>query len=129
MENRTIRIDLVKFAIYILKRSWILALCGAVGFGLMYWRTARNPDTYTASGTMYTYNGNPNMVNYQYISQGDLNAAMQLLDTYMVVIRSDKVMNTVTERLARDYPGIDPSFISGTLSMGSVSETGVMQCH
>ena len=75
-------IDLVKLLLYILKHGWLLILCGAIGCGVMYWRTAsRQIDTYTASGTMYVYNGNPNMVNYQYASSMDLTSAVQLLDT------------------------------------------------
>ena len=120
-------IDLVRLAIYILKRCWLLIICAAVGFGFMYWQTSRQPATYTASGTMYVYNGNPNLVNYQYTSISDLNSAVALLDTYMVVIKSNKVMDVVVERLMGDYPGITSAQIASSLSMGSVSETGVMQ--
>ena len=128
MQNRTAKIDLVRLLWYMLWRSWLIILCAVIGGAGMYVYTVRtHVDTYTASGTMYVYNGNPNLVNYQYTSSGDLNSAVQLLDTYMVVVRSKKVMDVVAERLAPDYPGIDPSAIAGTLSMGSVSETGVLR--
>ncbi len=121
-------IDLGKLMLFILKNSWLVILCAAICFGVMYWRTAsRQVDTYTASGTMYVYNGNPNLVNYQYTSTSDLNSAIQLLDTYSVVVRSNKVLDAVAERLSADYPGITPEFINSTLSMGSVSDTGVMR--
>lgn len=125
--NKRNSIDLVKLAVYILKRCWLLILCAAIGFGVMYWRVSRKPDTYTASGTMYVYNGNPNLVNYQYTSISDLSSAVALMDTYMVVVKSNKVMDVVVERLSTDYPGITGTYIASTLSMGSVSETGVMQ--
>ncbi len=128
MERKAIRIDLKKLMIYVLKRAWLPIILAAIGFAGYYWYTANKlPDTYTASGTMYVYNGNPNLVNYQYTSSNDLNSAVQLLDTYMVVVRSNKVMDAVAERLAPDYPGILPEFIASTLSMGSVSQTGVLQ--
>ena len=128
MKNRTIQIDLVKLLLTLLRRAWIIVLCGIIGFALVYFRsTSSQTETYTASGTMYVYNGNPNMVNYQYASLSDLNSAVQLLDTYLVVVRSNKVMNAVAERLAPDYPGIQAGYIASTLSMGSVSETGVLQ--
>ena len=128
MTRQTNQIDLVKLTLYILKRIWLVIICAAIGFAGMYWYTvSHQQDTYTAKATMYVYNGNPNLVNYQYTNVSDLNSAVQLLDTYMVVVRSNKVMDVVVERLIKDYPGITPGFISGSLSMGSVSETGVLE--
>ena len=128
MEGQAFNIDLLKLAKYILKRIWLVIICAAVGFGAMYYQVAyRQVDTYAASGTMYVYNGNPNVVNYQYVSSGDLSSAVKLIDTYMVVVKSNKVMDSVAERLSATYPGISISTISGSLSMGSVSETGVLQ--
>ena len=128
MENYVSEINPIKLIVYILKRIWLVLICAAIGFGGLYWYTAyKLPNTYTASGTMYVYNGNPNLVNYQYTNSSDLNSAVQLLDTYMVVVKSDKVLDAVAERLSADYPGIKPAYISSTLSMGSVSETGVLR--
>lgn len=128
MRNKSVQIDLVKLILYVLKRIWLVIICAAIGFGVFYWlASSRQIDTYTASGTMYVYNGNPNLVNYQYTSSSDLNSAVQLLDTYMVVVKSDKVMDAVAERLSAQYPGILPEYISSTLSMGSVAETGVLR--
>ena len=127
MENSVFRIDLVKMIRYVLKRIWVLILCAAIGFGLRYWNTThRMPTTYTASGTMYVYNSNPNLVNYQYATALDLDSAVKLIDTYMIVVKSNKVMEVVTDRLAADYPGIIPGFIASSLHMSSVSETGVV---
>ncbi len=130
MGNGAQKIDIKKLAIYLLKRLWIIVLCAGIGFAVMYCRTKYNQhDTYTASATMYVINGNPNLVNYQYTNANDLNSAVLLLDTYMVVVRSNKVMDVVAERLSNDYPGIYAGYISNTLSMGSVSETGVLRIN
>ena len=130
MGKSTTSIDLVKLAFYILKRIWLVILCAALGCGAMYWYTvSRQVDTYTASGTMYVYNGNPNVVNYQYTNTADLSSAVQLIDTYQVVVKSNKVMDAVAERLSPTYPTISPSFIAGSISMASVSETGVVQVN
>ena len=127
MDNNVFRIDLIKLIRYVLKRIWVLILCAAIGFGLRYWHTThRMPITYTASGTMYVYNSNPNLVNYQYATSMDLDSAVKLIDTYMIVVKSNKVMEVVTDRLAADYPGIVPGFIAASLHMSSVSETGVV---
>lgn len=128
MDTRGIRIDVLKLVKYYLKRIWILAICGIIGFAAMYFYTLRSTyDTYTAAGTMYVGNGNPAATNYQYTSSNDLDSAVKLIDTYMVVIKSNKVLDVITERLAPQYPQITPGFIAGCLSAGSVSETSVLQ--
>jgi len=130
MGNGSQRINFAKFFLYLLKRAWILIICAGIGFAALFSYTKfYQKDTYTAFATMYVINANPNLVNYQYTNVSDLNSAVQLLDTYMVVIRSAKVMNAVAERLNGDYPGISTGFISNTLSMGSVSDTGVLQIN
>ncbi len=122
------QINIKKLLFYILKRCWLIILCAAIGFAGMYWYTAHyQKETYTASATIYVLNGNPNVVNYQYTNMNDLSSAVALLDTYMVVIKSTKVMSVVTERLIAEYPWIFADYIASTLSMGSVSETGVMR--
>ena len=128
MGSATQKIDLKKLAAFLLKRCWIIILCAAIGFtGLYCYTKYYQKDTYTAYATMYVLNGNPNLVNYQYANANDLSSAVQLLDTYMVVVRSSKVMNVVAERLMNDYPGIYADYISSTLYMGSVSQTGVLR--
>ena len=128
MDNSTTRIDLLKLIRYILKHILLPIILAVVGFVAMYgYASYRTPNVYTASGTMYVYNANPNTLNYQYTSSTDLNSAVQLIDTYMIVVKSNKVMDVVAERLAKDYPGIQPGFIAATLSMASVSETGVVR--
>ena len=128
MDNGVVKLDLVKLIKYILKRIWLPIILAAAGFLSMYFYTNMSmPDTYTASGTMYVYNANPNTLNYQYTSSNDLDSAVKLIDTYMIVAKSNKVMDVVAERLAPEYPGIKPEFIANTLSMASVSETGVVK--
>lgn len=128
MESNSQKIDIKKLFIYLLKRVWIIIICAGIGFAGMYCYTEYfKRDTYTAHATMYVINANPNLVNYQYANAADLTSAVQLLDTYMVVVRSNKVMDVVAERLNSKYPGIPAGYISNTLSMGSVSQTGVMQ--
>lgn len=130
MGEKSQKIDLKKLFFFVLKRIWIVIICAGIGFGGMYYYTRYYlPDTYTAYATMYVLNMNPNLVNYQYANISDLNSAVQLLDTYMVVVRSSKVMDVVAERLQANYPGINASYISSTLSMGSVGDTGVLQIN
>ena len=127
MERRGNRIDFIKLMLYILKRAWFVVLCAELGFaGMYYYSTRMVPETYTASGTIYVNNGAANLADYQYTSSYDLNSAVQLTKTYLVVVKSDKVMNAVVERLSNDYPDITTSQISNSLSMGNVSDTAVV---
>lgn len=128
METRGIRIDLIKLISFFIKRLWIMILCGVIGFVAMYLYTSMTvSDSYTAYGTMYVGNGNPAATNYQYASSSDLDSAVKLIDTYMVVVKSNKVLDVITERLASQYPQISPGFIAASLSAGSVSGTSVLQ--
>ncbi len=130
MKSNLQKIDIKRLAAFLLKFIWIIILCASIGFaGLYIYTKDYQKDTYTASATMYVINGNPNLVNYQYANANDLSSAVQLLDTYMVVVRSKKVMDVVAERLIKDYPGIYADYISSTLSMGSVADTGVLRIN
>lgn len=127
MERKSIKIDLLKLIMFVLKRCWLVIICAVLGFSALYLYTSRMlPDTYTASGTMYVNNGNPNLENYQYTNTNDLDSALKLIDTYMVVVKSEKVMSGVIDRLSEEYPGISAGMVSDSLSMASVSETGVV---
>ena len=130
MANKELTIDVMKFIRFVLRFIWVPILIAAFACGLIYWRTAyRTPKTYTAHGTMYVYNSNPNLINYQYTSTLDLDSAVQLIDTYMIVVRSNKVLDVIVERLSGEYPGIEPAFVSSSLSMASISQTGVVSVN
>lgn len=127
MNNRKVTIDLARLGLFLLKRAWLLVLCGAIGFAYMYHRASQGTDTYTASGTMYVYNANPNLVNYGYTNVSDLDSAVLLVDTYAQVVKSNRVLDAIAERMSAKYPGILPGVIGGSLYMASVNETGVVR--
>ena len=128
MKNKTFRIDIKKLTVFLVKNCWLIIIFAVIGFAGLYGYTRfYQEDTYSAYATMYVLNGNPNLVNYQYTNSSDLNSALQLLDTYMVVVRSKKVMNVVAERLSPTYPKISTGYIANSLSMGSVADTGVLR--
>ncbi|MBR4711005.1 MAG: polysaccharide biosynthesis tyrosine autokinase [Clostridia bacterium] len=134
------RLDLLKMLKFVLKFCWVMILCGAIGFGVMYYRASKRPDVYTASGTMYIINANSSLYNYSYLSTSDVTAAVQLINTYSVLIRSDRVMSKVLDypvevvdeygeatgemiTLREKYPGLTASGIASTISMYAVQDT------
>ncbi len=135
-------IDLARLAVYILKRIWLVILCAAIGFGVMYYRASKAPDTYTASGTMFVTNSNPNLVNYGYTSISDISSAVQLVNIYSEVVKSEVVMQRVLEYaietreingveqdvlLSQKYPQISTGYIRGIISMNSVNSTPMVR--
>ena len=142
MNKQRTTIDLAKLAIYILKRIWLPILCAAVGFGVMYYRASKAPDTFTASGTMFVTNSNPNLVNYGYTSTSDISSAVQLVNIYSEVVKSETVMQRVLEYeiapagengteqatlLSQKYPGLSTDYIRKVISMKSVNSTPMVQ--
>lgn len=124
-ENRTMSIDFIKLAKFILTRLWIVLLCAAIGAAAMFAYSSKTTRvSYTASATMYVVSNNPNLVNYQYTSASDIDNAVRLIDTYSVVMKSDRVLDVVSERLSRRMSN---AAIASTLSMTSVSKTGVVR--
>lgn len=142
MNKQTTSIDFTKLAIYILKRIWLPILCAAIGFGVMYWRSSKAPDTYTASGTMFVTNSNPNLVNYGYASTSDISSAVKLVNIYSEVVKSENVMQRVLEYrietveednveqdllLSQKYPEITTDYIRNVIAMRSVNETPMVR--
>lgn len=140
--NKQRSIDLAKLAVYILKRVWLVVICAAIGFGVMYYRASKRIDTYTASGTMFVTNNNPNLINYGYTSTNDISSAVTLVNIYSEVIKSEAVMQRVLEYpimtaeeagteqdvlLSQKYQGLTSDYIRATVSMKSVHETPMVQ--
>ena len=127
MKKKANQIDLVKMLFFILKHLWLLVLCAELGFGAFYmYMTRRMPETYTATGTMYVSSYNPEYIDDEYTRPGDLSSASQLIKTLLVVVKRDSVMSKVADRVSETHPGIDAGMVSSSLSMESVSETGVV---
>ncbi len=142
MNKQKTSINLVKLAFYILKRIWLVIICAAIGFGIIYYRASKEPDTYTASGTMFVTNSNPNLINYGYTSTTDISSAVQLVNIYSEVVRSETVMQRVLEYriesaeedgvdqdllLSQKYPGLSTAYIRKVVSMFSVNETPMVR--
>ena len=142
MNKQKSSINLIKLALYILKRIWLVIICAAIGFYVMYSRASKAVDTYTASGTMFVTNSNPNLINYGYASTSDISSAVQLVNIYSEVVRSETVMQRVLEYrvetvekdgvkedllLGQKYPWLTTDYIRSSISMISVNETPMVR--
>ena len=132
--KRTGKIDITKLLKYMLKKSWFIVLCTALGFGLFYLISTRYyPDTFTASGTLYVSNGDyasseesDENTPKQYVSAGDLEAGVGLLYSYETIIKSDRMMNKVLEIIEPKHSGITKKNLSNWILLESVEKTGVI---
>ncbi|MDO4547090.1 MAG: polysaccharide biosynthesis tyrosine autokinase [Clostridia bacterium] len=127
MEGTMLEIDLGKLIRRVLRRAWLIVLCGAIAaVGAYYYTLNTTSDTYTAYASMYVSNNNPNAASFQYASTSDLDTAIRLAETYKVVIRSNKVLDVVAERLGGTYSTDE---IASCIYVDSVADTEVMQIY
>lgn len=117
--KETMEIDLSKFAKLLLKRIWVVVLCAAIlgsAVFLYTWKFVK--PTYTATVTMYVNNNAGS--NSSSVSSSNLAVALQLVKTYVNIIRSDAVLDKVIEETGLLLTASD---IRSMMSAESVDET------
>ncbi len=123
--GKALEIDFVKLVKVLLRNIWLIILLASIGGSAAYYYVHNYVyDVYTASATLYVYTNNPNQTNYQYANQADLNTATRLMETYMVVIRSNKVMEAVLTKVGFGFP---PDVLAQLIRVGPVQGTEVMK--
>lgn len=75
---------------------------------------------YTSEAKLYVYNEKNDE---KYITSGDLTVSKSLVDTYLIIIRSDPVLEEVARRLKSAYPDITAKSINKMLSGSAINET------
>lgn len=89
-------IDLRELFNVLLKRAWIIVLCAVlVGSAMLVYTATCVTPKYQASVTMYV-NNNSSKDN-DYVSANDLSVALRLVETYVSIVISDKVLDRVIE--------------------------------
>lgn len=111
----------IKQLLYLLwqKIYWIITCAvigGAIAFLISYFMIT---PIYTASASLYVYN-NDGSRNTNTISQSDLVASQKLVDTYIVIIKSDTVLEKVARASGYNYSA---NRIRSMLSASSINGT------
>lgn len=106
----------------ILKRGWIILLCAILtaAISLVYTVNFVTP-TYKASATMYVSNSTGSGM-----TSSDLAVALQLANTYVIIIQSDEVLNKVVEKTGLN---LTVSQIRGMMSAEVINETEVFRVN
>ena len=96
----------------------IISLIGMATFGGFTYCFV-NP-RYTATAKLYVYNEKNDE---RYITTGDLTVSKSLVDTYLIIIRSDPVLEQVADKLHGTYPELTAKKISNMLTGSAINET------
>lgn len=96
----------------------IISLIGMAAFGGFTYCFV-SPE-YTATAKLYVYNEKNDE---RYITTGDLSVSKSLVDTYLIIIRSDPVLERVADKLQGEYPGLTAKKINGMLKGSAINET------
>lgn len=96
----------------------IVSLIGMVTFGGFTYCFV-NPE-YTATAKLYVYNEKNDD---RYITTGDLTVSKSLVDTYLIIIRSDPVLEQVANKLRGTYSELTAKKINGMLTGSAINET------
>lgn len=98
----TNEINLLKIANSLLKRLWIIILALILGASAGYFYTDRYVrETYTATTTMYVRNQDD--TDSGEINGNDISVSQKLVDTFLVLLTSNKVINEVKEVTGLNY--------------------------
>ena len=114
---------------YIIKKRIALmlvvgAICGAFGGAYAFFTNVR---TYTATTSYYVYS-NPDYANDTSvnISGADFSTAKALVQSYLIVLKSDTVMKAVIDDLGISY---SPSALAGMISYQMVEDTAIFNVY
>ncbi len=122
-ERDMIEIDLLKLVLILWRKAWAIILAmivmGGIAFGVTY--NFIEP-TYQASIKVYV--NNASQTNTGVVSQSELTVAKQLVQTYIVTLKSRTTLNEVIKQANLDY---DFEELSGMISAQAVDNTEVFE--
>ena len=101
--DEVLEIDLQKLLMAYLRKWWLILLCGLVvaGGALLYTVKFITP-LYQANVSVYVNNSSNNQP-VDYVTSSNLDASQKLVNTYINIAKSDRVLDLVAEKLNGDY--------------------------
>ena len=124
--NKTKELDLRLLMLALMRKLWLIVLCavviGAVAFGYTkYFVTPK----YTASVTIYVNNNRLNIEgNTAALTASDISVAQRLVSTYVITLKSDRVLNKVAQELDMK---LSADRIRSMISASAVENTEVFE--
>lgn len=88
----------------LLKKAWLLLLCAAAGFILLFMLAKFVlPRQYTSSVSMYVNNNTDKTPITNAVNINDINASQKLVNTYIVILQDDEVLLDIAQQLTESY--------------------------
>lgn len=124
--SKGIEIDLQELLMLYLRKWWAIVLCavlaGAIALGGTYFLMT---PMYKANVSVYV-NNNRESPEDGYVSYNDLSVSLRLVNTYINIITSDRVMDKVSTALNNEYTS---NQIAGWLSAEQVANTEIFRIY
>lgn len=122
--KETLELDLKEVFKIIKLRLWIILLCAVITGGAVYgYMTQFVPDVYSAKVSMYINNGEKGDAG-DGITSANLTAAQKLVDTYVRMIKSDRILDRVIEKTNYE---LKASQVRDMLSASAVNDTAMFE--
>ena len=105
-----------------LRRWWIIVLClliGAMSALGVVWKFVT--PTYRAKVSIYVSN-NKSVESLDYLSSSDISASLRLVNTYISITKSDRVLQKISEHLDGDYTS---ARLSAAISVEQMNSTEI----
>lgn len=145
-ETTEMTIDLRELFFILLRGAkWIIlaAVLGTfIAFAITWWKI---PPKYTSSISLYVHNTAESTQVTGALNFADLTASQQLVNTYIVILQNDEVLEQVSDRLMEEYTQeslgailplstqsdgskiLMPGTLRGVITMSAVNETEVLR--
>ena len=102
-KDGVLEIDLQKLLMTYLRKWWLILLCGlVVACGTLLCTVKLITPLYQASVSVYVNNSSSNQ-QVDYVTSSNLDASQRLVNTYINIAKSDRVLDLVAEKLNGDY--------------------------
>ncbi len=121
-----LEINILELVMYCLRRWWVIAIFVVVAFfaSLFYTISFVTP-MYRASISIYV-NNTKGVENLDNLSSADLSAAQRLVNTYISIAKSDRVLDKVSEALDGNYTATE---LKGIISAVQMNETEIFYIY
>ncbi len=111
----------------LLKRLWLIVVLALLG-GMVSFSYSQYvlPKKYTSKITLYVYNEKSGQAN-QALNTNDFALSAKLVNTYMVILKSDSVLGTVSEKISKLGLNYSITEIRSMISAEVVDDTEVFE--
>ena len=107
-----------------MRRLWLIVILICIGGGIAFsYSQYILPKKYTSSVTLYVYN----QTDGRQMNVNDISFSSRLVDTYMIVLKSNTVLEKISDKIKEQNLDYSASSIGSMISSEAVNETEVFR--